>query len=406
MSTNGKEFDSTGVPNEEYLARIYGDAWKDDSEPEFKIRDWGMSRYEGEAKPIDWLIEDILGRGVPGLISSMGGLGKSYLLLDVCICVASGSGEFGQFALGGAVQSSGKAVMVTAEESFSALHRRVDQILNPASKKKLEDRLFLVPLPDTGGTTTFMRTVRGECVMTGAWTRFCEQILELGDVDLVVLDPLQTLISAELNDPSAAQTFWAAVSALCAKSGASVLVAHHMRKQGEIIGTFQAREAIRGSSALVDGARWVYALWPASDDERTTSSEAMGYTIGPMELVHGAVVKSNDIGVSEMRTYLRDVETGLLVDRTDTVRNDIAEAQHISDDQKKKILDEVSRRWQLGRPYSSHPNSKERWLGRFMCNEFGVTRACSREFIRTWMDEGFLVKEWHATARKNGLRVG
>ena len=404
MSGNG--YDENGAPSDELLSRLYGDAWVEKKESAFCIKEWGMGRYKGTAAPIDWLIEDVLGRGVPGLISSIGGLGKSYLLLDVCISVASKAGEFGSFALGGAVQSSGKAVMVTAEESFSALHRRVDQILNPASKKKLEDRLFLVPLPDTGGTTTFMRSVHGECQMTKEWHEFCDQILDLGDVELVVLDPLQTLISAELNDPSAAQTFWAAVSALCAKSGASVLVAHHMRKGGDIVGQFQAREAIRGTSGLVDGARWVYALWPATDDERTTTSEAVGYQIGQMELVHGAVVKSNDIGVGEVLTYLRDVETGLLIDRTESVRTEIAEAQHISEEQVKRLFEEVTRRWDLGRPYSSHPNSNDRWLGKWMCDEFGITRVCARDYVRRYLDGGELVKGWHTSARKNGLRVG
>lgn len=132
----------------------------------------------------------------------------------------------------------------------------------------------------------------------------------------------------------------------------------------------------------------------------------MGYTVGPLELVHGAAVKSNDIGFTEERTYLRDVETGLLEDKTEQLRLEIHAAQQISDEQKKEVLDEVSRRWELARPLSSHPNGRDRWVGRFMVERFGVTRATAREFVRKWMDEGFLVKDWHSTARMNGLRVG
>ena len=138
--------------------------------------------------------------------------------------------------------------------------------------------------------------------MTPAWFQFCDEVIEMGDVDLVVIDPLQTMVAAELNDPAAAQTFWAHVSKLTAQTNACVLVAHHMRKGGEIVGQFAAREAIRGSGSLVDGCRWVYALWLASEDDRHTVSEAMDYPVGLLEMVHGAVVKSNDIGMTDQRT--------------------------------------------------------------------------------------------------------
>ena len=96
----------------------------------------------------------------------------------------------------------------------------------------------------------------------------------------------------------------------------------------------------------------------------------------------------------------------MLEDKTEHLRLEIHAAQQISDEQKKEVFDEVSRRWELARPYSSHVNGRERWIGRFMVERFAVTRATAREFIRKWMDEGFLVKDWHSAARMNGLRVG
>jgi hypothetical protein len=58
------------------------------------------------------------------------------------------------------------------------------------------------------------------------------------------------------------------VSSICAKTGATLIVAHHMRKDGlnGITKAEEAREAIRGSTALVDGARLVYAMWAISGD--------------------------------------------------------------------------------------------------------------------------------------------
>ena len=148
----------SGVPSEEELRKIYGvEAFEDTRGLTFQIRDWGIERYEGSAPPIDWLIEGVLPRGTPGLLASLGGIGKSYLLLDLCVRVAAGpgSGIGKQLALGGEITKQGRAVMLTWEESHSAVHRRLDQILNPVEKEKLQDRLFVVPIPDTGSPAVF-----------------------------------------------------------------------------------------------------------------------------------------------------------------------------------------------------------------------------------------------------------
>ena len=123
-------------------------------------------------------------------------------------------------------------------------------------------------------------------------------------------------------------------------------------------------------------------------------------------MVHGAFVKSNDIGMTDQRIYLRDPETGLLNDRTEELVEEIADAQKISEGQKKAIFDEVSRRWEIENPFSSHPNSGDRYLGRYMMRQYRITRVAARDYIRQWMDDGFLVKQYHSGARKMGLRVG
>jgi len=399
----------SGVPSEEELRKIYGvEAFEDTPGLSFEIRNWGMERYEGSAPPIDWLIEGVLPRATPGLLASIGGIGKSYLLLDLCVRVAAGPGSgFGtQMALGGQIRKQGVACMLTWEESRSAVHRRLDQILIPAQKEQLQDHLFVVPIPDTGSPVVFMKTVRGEYQMTSIWKDICDQMIEFG-ADLIVLDPLQALVQADINaDPAAAQTWWTAVSRLCAETGASVLVSHHLRKDNNIDGPMTARAAIRGTSALVDGARWVYALWVASEDDRHTVSEAMDYPVGLLEMVHGAVVKSNDIGMTDQRTYLRDPETGLLNDRTEELVEEIADAQKISEEQKTAIFNEVSRRWEIENPFSSHPNAGDRYLGRYMMRQYRITRVAARDHIRQWMDDQFLVIAYHSGARKRGLRVG
>ena len=86
------------------------------------IADWGVKRFIGEAPEQEWLIENILPRGIPGLIAAIGGLGKSYIMLDLAMKVAGGDLAMHQeTALGGKVVKNGKVVFLGAED-LSLIH--------------------------------------------------------------------------------------------------------------------------------------------------------------------------------------------------------------------------------------------------------------------------------------------
>jgi RecA-family ATPase len=52
--------------------------------------EWTADRYAGEAPPIRWLCRGTIPLGVPVLVAAMGGLGKSYLALDLALHTAAG----------------------------------------------------------------------------------------------------------------------------------------------------------------------------------------------------------------------------------------------------------------------------------------------------------------------------
>ena len=66
------------------------------------------------------------------------------------------------------------------------------------------------------------------------------------------------------SDPAAAQFMWSALAEICARPGNNYRH-HHMRKEGmhNITSVARTREAIRGSTALVDGARGSLCPWQA-----------------------------------------------------------------------------------------------------------------------------------------------
>jgi hypothetical protein len=117
------------IPNPEH-------AVEDQPPPGIDLLQWTADRYAGEAKPIAWLCRGTIPLGVAALIAAMGGLGKSYIALDLALQIAAGVAGLEQprKILGGRIAVEGTAVVVTAEDSFDTVHRRLNRI-DPAARR-------------------------------------------------------------------------------------------------------------------------------------------------------------------------------------------------------------------------------------------------------------------------------
>jgi hypothetical protein len=104
---------------------------------------------------------------------------------------------------------------------------------------------------------------RGKAVLTAQFAAVHEVLRTIPDLALVVLDPLQCFVHADVNaDPQAAAIVMAALNMLAAETGATVLATHYVRKENEApMNAQEARHLIRGSSALVDQSRFAIVLW-------------------------------------------------------------------------------------------------------------------------------------------------
>lgn len=390
-----------------YFDSLLDDENQDAFKPPFRIKEWGVDRYAGAAPDIQWLIKDVLPKGTACLLASMGGVGKSYLILDTAIAIASKASMVGRFALGGEVVDTGAVVVVTAEDSRTAVHRRIDQILSEQGREAIRNNFFMVPLPDAGGHITFIKQHLGEYSMTDQWLWFCQEVKKVPNLKFIALDPLQVFVQADItSDPAAAQVWWSAVSALCAETGACVMVAHHMRKEGgtRIETLMQAREAIRGTTGLVDGARWVYALWMATEEEREAAAVSLDQNMGPLSMVKGGVCKSNEFGTDKITVYIRD-ESGLLRDRSDEVQNCMLERTKLTDDQVVEIFQEIARRYDEQDPFSHHVAGKERYLGRYIAENYGIVPKAAKRYVDQWVRNRNVVKEPHPKTKGSfGIR--
>lgn len=293
---------------------------------------WRSSRLVGEPPEVQWLVRDAVPLAVPGMVAAQGDAGKSFLLLDLARRIAFNASPLEGPAFGGMVEREGTCVIITAEDDAAAVHRRIASIDQKNARfSRNGERLIVVPLPDAGGPLPLVALNRkGQLEATEGYRRIADQLAAIDDLQLVVFDPLAAFVHAPINeDPAAGQFTCSLMAMLAAETQATVLLSHHMRKgdrKTPVSTPQEAREMVRGTTALVDGLRWVYALWPEIDSEARKVCERLKIQYQGNSVINGAVVKSNGPAQRRISTYVRS-ESGLLIDQTAMLREPPSERQ-------------------------------------------------------------------------------
>ncbi|MCC6194599.1 MAG: AAA family ATPase [Burkholderiales bacterium] len=357
------------------------------------LTDWTASAYDGDAPPIRWLCEGSIPLGAPVLFAAMGGLGKSFLALDMALEVAIAAATVSpRKLLGGQIVEHGSAVVISAEDSRASIHRRLEGIDPQRRRAKAPHRLMVVPLPDAGGPMPLIAADRsGALSKTPAFDALRRQLLEVKDLRLVIIDPLQAFVMADVNaDPAAGQFMWSAFAEICAQTGATLIVCHHMRKDGmsNVRSPEDAREMIRGSTALVDGARATYALWREGEDDAKRICAQLGCEYQRGRVVNGAVVKANDLANLEVQRYLR-MPSGLLVDHTEEI-DAARDMPPVGKREAVTILEEVNRRFEAGAAVKRGENAGRDWVGTLVMEMAKVGRKEARDMVEAWWRNGVL----------------
>ncbi len=136
---------------------------------------------------------------------------------------------------------------------------RDDGDLDDAAIELMRERLFLASRvgEDNRLTAEFDR----EIIRTGTGDRIAALVEQLPPIRLIVLDPVSRFRAGDENANDAATRFVEAVEALRSATGATILLPHHVSKDGLRAATDAlSMEMLRGASALVDGVRWAAAM--------------------------------------------------------------------------------------------------------------------------------------------------
>lgn len=204
--------------------------------------------------------EGFLPAGVAGLLVSPGGVGKTHLLTQLALAVATGADWLNTFT----VERPGKVLLMLGEEPQDELDRRVWRAarqlgLPHADGMRQAAYANLYTLPCYGqGVAFLMPDGRSATDVHKALVAFLEAN---GPWSLVILDPAARFHGlADENDNAGATQFVRLLEALTQAPGRpTVLAAHHTHK-GTIGSATTDQSAARGASSFVDSSRWVANL--------------------------------------------------------------------------------------------------------------------------------------------------
>lgn len=269
----------------------------------------GIDRFlDKEPRPIDWIFDGLLEKKIVGAIFATGGVGKTFLAIQFCSCLAAGV-PFGPFR----PVKPMKVLFIGGEDSEEIFHRRLYRTV-PAmglkndtvtlQERHLRENLaieslvgkdrFLTELDESGNPRT-----------TNIYQQLQETIKAIGDLDLLVIDPKSRFDGLNENDNSHATFFVSKLEKLVTDHGITVLFSHHESKAQVKDGEVKSSSG-RGASALRDGVRWAISLGELGD------KEAEKFGVKAAEHIEVITTKTNNAKKWDQPKYFRRGDHGVL----------------------------------------------------------------------------------------------
>lgn len=220
--------------------------------------------------PRDFVISG-LKAGSVGAIIAPGGTGKSFLSIELAISIITNT----PFANGvfDVPTVKGKVAMVFAEDDLSEIQYRQALILdnlyyvssNKISKTECEKEISEnLEYYSADEYSPYLLRKSFQTIETTEWVDWLKSIAK--GKRLLILDPLSSFFGLDENDSIAVNKLIVTLRKIARETNCAILLVHHTNKASTLNEQGHLQGASRGSSALVDGLRWMINLCAATDD--------------------------------------------------------------------------------------------------------------------------------------------
>lgn len=212
-----------------------------------------------EPPPQRYVVEGLIPEPIAAAVAAPGSTGKSYWLMQLAACVATGVPFMGQ-----AIPEPGAVLMLGAEDDRNEMARRLHSIVheyqwsgNHLDSDALGENFY--PMSLLGQDNRLIKDgERNEAKI--------QQVINaakaIPHLRLIILDPVSRFRAGEENSNDDNTRFAEVLEHIRNETGVTVLVAHHSRKGAD----GDSVDDLRGGSAFSNALRWVATLAKVSED--------------------------------------------------------------------------------------------------------------------------------------------
>lgn len=219
---------------------------------EVRHEKWDFENVESwlmdEPPKQEWIFTDLIPKGIVGVITALGGTGKTFMLLYIILAAITGKLFFKCF---NPVKPL-KVLALLGEDPPNEIWRRFKSIQKSAGIEIKENDLKNLKLL-CGKSRPLMELRNGNPTVTKKYEWLKETVEEFKP-DLIVIDPKSQWYGLEENNNDHNTQWVNCLKELAALNGATILFSHHVSKSNS---NKLEQSASRGGSALTDACRWV-----------------------------------------------------------------------------------------------------------------------------------------------------
>ncbi|KVP39901.1 hypothetical protein WJ87_06875 [Burkholderia ubonensis] len=240
--------------------------------------------------PLEFVLPGFV-RATVGALVSPGGVGKSYWALAAAVAISAGS----KGDLTGLKPPEGHVLVLSKEDPIEVLEQRIHAMAK------------VLPKSVSYAGVDYRSCIGMDIdVMDAGWFEALRDAAK--GTRLVILDTLTRFHKLDENSAQDMGALLSQLERLAAESGASILFLHHTSKAAVTNGQATLQQAARGSSVLVDNARWSAFL------AVMTEQEARGFGVQLAERVNYVRwnISKQNYGAAIADVWYRRGEGGVL----------------------------------------------------------------------------------------------
>jgi len=232
--------------------------------------------YGGDAPAERHLIENFMVHGSSCALVADGGVGKTYVALELALRAAAGpvvfNGTENNF-MGFKILEKCVTIVFTVEDGQHDIHRRICAIdMDGTLREAAGDHCMIIPVQEQimDGLTLAEKDSKGNFGPSKAWKAlqgYIDDVMKddgLRGLPLIVI--IDTYSATHHGDENAATgtNEWFRAAGLLRKFEATLMLTHHVRKTDpkmEIRTPSDMKASVRGSSAFLNAVRTCFGIW-------------------------------------------------------------------------------------------------------------------------------------------------